>query len=125
MAGSPLRRLRKRSLHRCFSSDCQSTSDCRIAKVCFQLELRANLCFQISTAGDQPAPQMGCECARLLLFTANLCFQPCKPLGEVTLGAITSQAGVNWGFYLGNLRASRASRTAQVMLFHSLQDPAS
>src|ERR1017187_9259200 len=43
MAGVCAPRCRTRSLHRCFSSACQSTSDCRIAKLCFQLELRANL----------------------------------------------------------------------------------
>ena len=42
----------------------------------------------------------------------------------VYLGAITAQARVYWGFYLGNPRACRASRTAQVMVFHSLQHPA-
>jgi|SRR3989442_14237538 len=32
-------------------------ANCRIAKVCFRLELRANLCFQIPPGGGMPAPQ--------------------------------------------------------------------
>jgi hypothetical protein len=73
--------LRMSNLRCCISSACRSTINCWIAKVCFRLELRANLWFQISTTGACRAKQTYGECTQ---FTANLCFQACKPLGEVT-----------------------------------------
>ena len=87
---------RRSNLRCCISSACRSTINCWIAKVCFRLELRANLCFQISTAGACRAKQTYWECTQ---FTANLCFQPCKPLGEVTfllLGFVVSDVDAGW-----------------------------
>jgi len=78
------RRCQKRSLHRWISSACQSTSGSRIASGCFQLELRANLYFQISTAGCLPVPQIGASVRDSPETYASNSFQPCKPMGEVT-----------------------------------------
>ena len=59
VAGSPGHRRQKNRLEGYFSSACESTSRLQDAKVCFQLELRAKLCFQLSTAGCLLAPQIG------------------------------------------------------------------
>src|SRR5712691_3838466 len=56
----------------------------RFAKLCFQIALRAKLCFPSRALKGRDPNEKGHFMLYVTQFTANLWFQFCKPMGKVT-----------------------------------------
>ena len=81
MTGAARRRRRKRSLQGYFSSACQSTSKLQDCKDMLPIGTLCKPMLPNPNGWRLADPANPHESTR---FTANLCFQPCKALGEVT-----------------------------------------